>query len=174
MRAIPAHDLLRLCHLRAARGLVLHRPPPRAVLHPTLSGAPALPPPSPPLIFYFPAADALSRARTRRTKADTDKRRWASRSADRRTARSRRCTSSQRTTHVRPRRACTLLSGARRCAGCYIRRNRLAAALRGARINLRMRMLAMGSGVGLRLRYAPVPSPYLSSSPLLSLVCGAH
>jgi len=130
--------------------------------------------PSLPLIFYFPAADALSRARTRRTKADTDKLRWASRSADRRTARSRRCTSSQRTTHVRPRRACSLLSGARRCAGCYIRRNKLAAALRGARINLRMRMLAMGSGVGLRLRYAPVPSPYLSSSPLLSLVCGAH
>ena len=44
-------------------------------------------------------------ARTRRTKADTDRSQRASRSAGRRTARSRRCTSSQRITHVRPRRA---------------------------------------------------------------------
>jgi hypothetical protein len=99
----------------------------------------------------------------RHTKADTDKHQRASRSADQRIAPSRRCTSFRPTTHVRRRRACSALSGTRRCAGCCTcrRRRRLLSAgvvLRGARINWRMRVT--GSGVVLLLPYANLISSH--------------
>jgi len=100
-----------------------------------------------------------ARAHTRRTKADTDRRQRASRSADRRTARSRRCTSSQPTTHVRPRRAYDAPNGTRRCAGCCTRRRSPAAALRGARTSWRMRVT--DSGVGPLSPYEHISLPLL-------------
>ena len=95
----------------------------------------------------------------RRTKADTGKRHWASRSADRRIALSRRCTSSRPTTHVRRRRVCSAPSGARRCAGyCTCRRRRwipsAGAVSRDARISWQMRVT--GSGAELLLPYVPL------------------
>lgn len=108
-----AHDILRFCRLRVARGLVLHRSASRIILYPPLScTSPILPlqvlRPFPPLMLY---------ENHRRTKADTDKRHRANRSADRHTAPSLHYTSSRPTTYVRLRRVYSAPSGTRQYAG---------------------------------------------------------
>jgi hypothetical protein len=65
-----AHDLLRFCRMRVARRLVLHRPPPRTILYPTLSCAyspflHSFPPPH--ICMKSPLADVRRRIRTNAT-----------------------------------------------------------------------------------------------------------